>query len=188
MVGPPKTISLTPFTGAGTISAPASRVGAPSLCVRACSDMRYVADYLPWWEQGRFARRYEVRGYGFPFRLDGWDEGWYECAGEDFTFDAGARERYGEWRDWLAQSVMGMDAAGVARQYKKLAQCPFAKLIAFSDHEGAIGPESSTRLAADFSRYGMDLLTGAPSWKIDLYRNFAQAFEIAARDGFVLFG
>jgi len=156
------------------------------LTVTAYSHMRYVADYVPWWEEKRFRRWHEVRSGSFPFRMDGFEEGWYECSGEEVKFDLND-SGFGEWRRWLAEAALGISYDDVVARHKELAQHPFVRLLVFPDWIGSMGPETSARLASDFGLHGMTLLANADPVHADVYRKFTHAFETATQNGFVVF-
>jgi hypothetical protein len=74
---------------------------------------------------------------------------------------------------------------------------PFVELINFADNEGAIGPETSRKLAQDFDAHSdhfrqlmsteLEQVTIEAERFIELYNEFHRAFEVASDDGFVVF-
>jgi hypothetical protein len=122
----------------------------------------------------------------FPEHIDGKAEGWY--FGEDGrSFRAGSCSGYNRVRADLCRLALGVDPEMVWASPARYRDEPLYPLIQFSDCEGAIGPDTSKRLAdaldALASRFGeMD------EWSALTAENFRVAFrEAADSGGFVLF-
>lgn len=124
-------------------------------------------------------------------RLEGLEEGEYECAGESHGFRAGSYSGYNRWREHLA-ALVGTTPERVWAGEKPAA---FEELISFSDCEGAIGPVVSAKLARDFAEWHGRVSDFAPSiqdanereWFVAKYTNWREAFELAADGGAVDF-
>lgn len=135
---------------------------------------------------------YDAHAYvnpDFSERADGLKGGFYKVEGEGGSFRAGSYSGYNRWRGALAQLV-GVTDRGVFEG--RHPNCPFHDLINFSDCEGAIGPKTSAKLAAEFESWReraqkFAATTGDPEWFMRIYDDFAEAFKTAANDGFVSF-
>jgi hypothetical protein len=115
---------------------------------------------------------------------------------EDTGFRAGSYSGYNWWREQLCQLALDVPPDDVWGDPEHYAGKPFVELINFSDCEGCIGPITAAKLAVDFREYGPRVRTGAAkqitddeerSYFLDTYNDWQQAFEIASRDGFVIF-
>ena len=104
-------------------------------------------------------------------------------------FCAGSYSGYGAWRNELAQ-LAGYPAFGDHNPYSRGAWGasggPFWELINFSDCEGVIGPQTSEKLHNDFLTY-LPSIDGKNAYFQDKYLSFMEAFELAAKGGFVKF-
>lgn len=103
--------------------------------------------------------------------------GCYEATARTHThsFRAGSYTGYGLWRaDLQSRFNPNCDPDG-----------PFYELIFFADNEGSIGPEASKDLLADFllyfERYPAD------EWDLAKYKDWLNAFKLAADGGLVHF-
>ncbi len=78
----------------------------------------------------------------------------------------------------------GSAAKGNAGVVKK---GPFVELVCFSDCEGVIGSAVSSKLAKDFADHHDKFTTTEDDWFMKRYREWTQAFAMAANDGAVDF-
>lgn len=128
----------------------------------------------------------------FAERADGLPEGVYECAGH-LRFRAGSYSGYNRFRDRLARLAHGVSAETIWNARAEYRGSAFYEVIDFSDCEGAIGPQTSRKLAADFAewreRAAEAWSSGEPHDDYDLrtYDLFARAFALAADEGAVQF-
>ena len=122
---------------------------------------------------------------GVPNLLDGKPEGMYEGT-DTFGFRAGSYGGYNSWRSWLSRTFLGVLPESVWDNPAQFSGKPFVELIHFSDCEGAIGPTVSAKLFHDFEA-NESQLNGADQWYVDVYHKWKRAFEIASKDGFVIF-
>lgn len=111
-----------------------------------------------------------------------------------FDFRAGVYSGYSAFRESLAK-LAGYPKA--VTTYRGITETrhdegafaasggPFWELIYFSDCEGVIGPTTSAKLARDFSEH--QAKAGADEWFFERYRNWKEAFELAAKGGAVRF-
>jgi hypothetical protein len=126
-------------------------------------------------------------------RMDGRLEGRY--TGERFMFSAGSYGNYNQWRTWLSKTFLGVFPETVWENRARYQGKPFYELIDFGDNEGAIGPETSAKLAKDFetNRVAVDLMLDQYQDEIEMEWNhgkfveWQKAFEMASEDGFILF-
>lgn len=115
---------------------------------------------------------------------DGLETGYYRHEGEEMSFRAGSYSGYNQWRRWLA-SLVGITPEQV---WNDPQPGPFVELINFSDCEGAIGPATSAKLAADFEAWEDRAYQHATDkWNWERYCEWKQAFKLAAKGGFVKF-
>lgn len=114
-------------------------------------------------------------------RLDGLAPGCYVSDAPAFGFRAGSYGGYNGWREALSLAALGVAPRDVCGSPGSYAGKPFVELIDFSDCEGAIGPRTSAKLAADFAA------TVPPPDDWGAFANFAKAFQMAAADGWVVF-
>lgn len=133
----------------------------------------------------------------FPERADGLARGYY-LYGETLGFRAGSYSYYSRWREELAGLAGYPESPGeglLASRHPRSSGVwqsdgggPFWELINFSDCEGAIGPETSAKLAKDFADFRERLSREAVSFGFtEGYDNFEQAFRLAADGGAVCF-
>jgi hypothetical protein len=137
-------------------------------------------------------------------RSDGYQEGFYRVHGERVGFRAGSYSGYGNWRRHLCRMALGEEPEEVWATPEVFAGRPFVELINFSDCEGVIGPKTSAKLARDFADFaeqaeqyveqnGRGDKTGKVGpeqgidWFLESYREWREAFDLAADDGFVTF-
>lgn len=120
----------------------------------------------------------------YPAQSDGLLPGHYRVQQHlRFTAAPGYDGTYNELVEMLAAIGPGATVEAVEANPAAFAGAPFIELIAFSDHMGVIGPQTSRKLAADFARH---LEWVPPEWHA-LYAQFYQAFTLAADAGFVQF-
>lgn len=165
----------------------------------------------------KYVRSGDSSEVGFPFlalhhlyvnpdfveRADGLQTGLYDVGGEVFDiqrgswephidhlrFSAGSYTSYGEWRRWLALSMLGARAEDVWKHKIDFLGKPFYELIDFADNEGVIGPKTSAKLAEDFVAHReraispVQTMDDVGQWAFDLYNQFQLAFELAALTG-----
>lgn len=115
---------------------------------------------------------------------------WYgrhQSAGATGWFRAGSYGGYNEWRKWLCSLALGVDVDEVWKNPAAYAGKPFVELINFSDCEGTIGPVVSAKLAKDFAEFSARAAGANADGYGSLYRDFAKAFETAAKGGAVKF-
>lgn len=127
----------------------------------------------------------------FPAQADGLVSGVYE-AEKAFGFRAGSYGSYSAWREQLARLAQYAPVATDERLPHSYGAWnadhgPFWELINFSDCEGVIGPQTSAKLAADFSAWDQRAKEQMDSYVYDLYKSWRQAFETAAGNGAVAF-
>ena len=132
-------------------------------------------------------------------RLDGRPQGFYKRteATESTSFGPGSYGTYNGWRANLAQSILGIDPQEIWMACESFVDKPFVELICFSDCEGAIGSDTSAKLAKDFSDHAEKARQWAEEyfagwkdeidWWVYVYESFQRAFEVAAQGGFVMF-
>jgi len=120
--------------------------------------------------------------------LDGRSLGCYEHKGETFHFRAGSYGGYGDWRRSLSVLGLGTTAETVWHEPGAFAGEPFVELVNFSDCEGAIGPATSEKLAADFATH-RDAAASGPDFGgyfLAKYDDWHKAFTLASDDGWVV--
>lgn len=126
----------------------------------------------------------------FRDRLDGAKEGYYKSSGsvEGPSLSYGG---YGAWRRALCEAFLFVPIETAWERSDVYDGKPFYELINFADNEGAIGSETSAKLAKDFAEHQekADALWGEETmgWNIKTYNLFRQACEAAANSGFVVF-
>jgi hypothetical protein len=126
----------------------------------------------------------------FEAHLAGMEPGLYECtaASEHHEFRAGSYSYYNAWRENLCRLALDVEPDCVWEQPELYDGRPFFELINFSDADGRIGCELAEKLAEDFRDFAAEAeefaarLDDEESF-IQNYRDFAQAFELAARGG-----
>lgn len=123
-------------------------------------------------------------------RLDGRRVGFYRQKPEGFSFSfrAGSYSGYNSWREDLCKAVLDVPPEVVWENPSKFKNEPFFELIFFSDCEGAIGPETSRKLAQDFENH-LDSVKSFElgEWWLARYDDWHAAFRNAAQEGFVIF-
>lgn len=142
-------------------------------------------------EDEDLVRIYGVRG--LPDRLDGQPQGYYRRLPEsdDFYFSAGSYSGYNWWRAELSRFALKVEPGSVwGTGEQRFRGEPFVELINFSDCEGAIGPETSRKLAADFEAWHERAVAhseklGGQFW-LPYFENWRKAFALAAGSGFVV--
>jgi hypothetical protein len=111
-------------------------------------------------------------------------------ASEEHSFRAGSYSGYNWWRNELARMAgyPGRDNRG---ETSYCLDCwegktgPFSELINFSDCEGTIGSEYSTKLARDFAEFDAKALAMGEEF-YESYQDWRKAFELAADNGAVI--
>lgn len=125
----------------------------------------------------------------FPISEKGLEVGrCYAVSGEALGWRAGSYSGYGEWRNWLSETMLGVEAPVVWND-EAWQDAPFYELIHYSDCEGLIGPEVCAKLAADFDNNRDKLPERSLPWLwyLDLYEQWSQGFHLAANHGCVVF-
>lgn len=142
----------------------------------------------------------------FRQRLAGMKAGLYTYtrATRRYSFRAGSYSGYNWWRNQLSYFIFGVDDATVWGSPHDFRGDPFVELINFTDCDGRIGTRVATKLAADFTSYAARARKWTPvpvesedtagwskadqlSYWRELYRDFARAFRLAAKNGAVTF-
>lgn len=110
-------------------------------------------------------------------------------------FRAGSYSGYNWWRKQL--SVLAHDVEPEEIWDGELEDgAAFVELIDFPDNEGAIGPKTSAKLAADFAVHAEAIENkaretiedaGELDYFLESYGEWKTAFELAMHDGFVVF-
>jgi hypothetical protein len=139
-----------------------------------------------------------LRPVDFPERFKGLKTGAVYRFSKSFEFRAGSYSGYNWWRNELAklagyplvtatETISGKPEKRYDASAWKAKGGPFWELIEFSDAEGVIGPVISKKLYADFLRFHKDaLLHPEPSF-VESYKEWEQAFKLAAENGAVEF-
>lgn len=125
----------------------------------------------------------------FPTHAAPLAEGHY-AAGEGGwrDFHAGSYGGYNMWRDKLARLAGAPSARAMWTDRETYQSYPFYELVNFSDCDGAIGPEVSRKLAADFNAMAEQARAlGGNDGFFRLYQQFRAAFTTAQHDGVVCF-
>lgn len=132
----------------------------------------------------------------FPGRADELeDRGVYAFEGST-RFHAGSYGGYNAWREQLAKLAgypkQDVDPAHRYREHSAAAWLglaeglPFVELVNFSDCEGVIGAGVAAKLARDFADFD-ERAAGVGDYFYEKYREWRQAFELAADGGCVRF-
>jgi hypothetical protein len=112
-----------------------------------------------------------------------------------YAFHIDSTPGYNWWLNQLGLFALGAKAEAVRKWPRTFRGRPFVELINFSDSDGRIGTDFSSKLAGDFTsheararRHARTLRTDDPEgWSGDewlaVYRDFARAFRIAAQKG-----
>lgn len=107
----------------------------------------------------------------------------------DYSFRAGSYGSYNVWRNNLAKMLGYEDYTGHG-DYDltvfELKEGPFWEFIKFSDCEGVINSQVSKKLLNDFQEYD-PIAKKQDVHFYELYRNFHKAFELASKNGIVIF-
>jgi hypothetical protein len=109
----------------------------------------------------------------------------YTPASEKYDFDAGLYRMYNEWREGLSRFALGVEPAVVWDEPGRFASRPFVELINFTDADGRVGARVAAKLAGDFHQLARK--AARDKWFFALYKEFAAAFAVAARDGVLEF-
>ena len=137
-------------------------------------------------------------------RLDGKEIGYYVSDGKEMAFAAGSYSGYNEWRELLSFVALDVAPEVVWENVDEYAGKPFVELIHMADSEGAIGPVTSRKLAADFEglrgsveqklrevieKCGLHGWFDEQSiqWWLKKYGEWHKAFVLASDGGFVDF-
>ena len=128
-------------------------------------------------------------------QLEGMKPGLYEYTegSEHHSFRAGSYSSYNWWRDQLARFAHGVPAEEVWAHPRRYKGKPFVELIDFTDCDGRIGTPVAAKLLADFQAhagkaddFATSLGEEAEYW-LEVYREFTEAFRLAAQDGALMF-
>lgn len=137
-------------------------------------------------------------------RLDGLQQGCYLSDEKPVFFEAGSYSGYGQWRELLSLTVLGVAPEIVWDNPNDFKEKPFVELIHMADNEGGIGPVTSKKLSADFDAFKDEIESrvreaierhgyadwnserGIKSW-MKKYSDWHEAFVLASDDGFVIF-
>lgn len=128
----------------------------------------------------------------FTERLDGIQQSCYifpEEIAKVVNFRAGSYCWYNNWRELLSVLALGVPSQAVYSNLDQYRGRPCFELVWMADNEGAIGPDTSRKLAADFEqlrpsaieRFGHD-----DGW-IGLFDQWHAAFQLASQGGVVSF-
>lgn len=112
------------------------------------------------------------------------------AGGDEIGFRAGSYTGYNNWRHELCMAALGKGPLVVWNHPEDYLDSPFYELIHFADNEGCIGPEAAADLSTDFQMYRhtvRPLLHAKFERYGQTYDDFAQAFELAAGTGVVIF-
>ena len=123
----------------------------------------------------------------FPGRGEGIDSDTTYSFEKRHGFRAGSYGGYSEWRNQLAR-LAGWDSNNdrYNKDPSEFEGKPFFELIWFADNEGVIGPIVSAKLLKDFKAY-LPAAEQQDDWFLDRYRDWMNAFEMAADGGAVDF-
>lgn len=137
-------------------------------------------------ENGEWARQV-WNNRDFPNHIDGRRAGFYFGEmGEAFC--AGSYSGYNRVRADICRLAFGVDPDAVWADADRFRDEPIYPLINFSDCEGAIGPETSKRLADALDALAPRFGEMRDEWSETRAEMFRRAFRQAAEsDGFVLF-
>ena len=119
-------------------------------------------------------------------RLDGKPEGIYR-GDPGISFRAGSYGGYNAFREELSRLALGAEPRTVWNNLEAYEGRPCFEIVHFSDCEGAIGPDTSAKLAADFKALTEKAEVALDAYYVGTFNNFKQAFEEAAGNGFVIF-
>lgn len=132
-------------------------------------------------------------------RLGGMKVGLYEFTKKSrkYGFRAGSYSGYGRWRELLCEFAFDQDIEDVWFDAQLYRGRPFIEIINFTDCDGRIGTSVAAKLAADFTSHAKraktfaDTIKKNDSWSgegwLEVYRDFARALRLAAKDGALKF-
>lgn len=117
---------------------------------------------------------------------------------EEHSFRAGPYSYYNRFRETLSMSMHGVMPVQIwnAVNDDEFDNTAFIEMIDFSDCEGCIGAEVSNKLYHDFAnnRHLFKEYIDGQGWEeekivdyFEVYEDFMKAFEIARREGIVIF-
>ncbi|RYG64738.1 hypothetical protein EON80_18665 [bacterium] len=135
-----------------------------------------------------------IEGAHFPERLDGFQPGFYRFeARDEFAFRVGPYSFFYRWRQWLCQLALGVPLDAVHDNPDTYTGQPFFELLVLGDDAGAIGPQTSRKLYADFVAFqekAEQHETEADDREsfIEQYNHWKMACFIARQNGFVELG
>lgn len=140
-----------------------------------CNDERYEYAYQQNWidfythNQPDVFQHYDVDGDYF-----------YSSPNGRISMRAGSYSGYNIWRGKLSHlaQVLPKDPDG---------NPPFIELIQYSDCEGVIGTECSTKLAKDFAMYELKAQSFFDDYSFQKYKEWREMFEYASENGAVKF-
>lgn len=114
--------------------------------------------------------------------------GCYKTSGKEFYLRAGSYSGYNRWREWLCQSMLGVEPTEIWSNPEKWAGKPFFELIHFPDDRGVIATTVCGKLAIDFLTY-QDRARKADmeGFNFRLYEKWATAFILTTGRGIVEF-
>lgn len=118
-------------------------------------------------------------------RLDGNEPGWYrgEYVRDGLSLSYGG---YSALREQISDLAIGVPPETIWNASDIYAGRPFVPLIHYSDCEGAIGPETCQRLAADFAEHEAKAEVALDEGWLGAYRKLAANFTAAGSHGWVL--
>jgi hypothetical protein len=126
--------------------------------------------------------------------LAGTEPGLYEYtpASKQYGFRSGPYSYYNTWREYLSRMALGVEPSAIWENPERFAGQPFVELINFTDCDGRIGAKLAAKLLADFRAHAGRAEEFAASLNddgsfISNYRDFTEAFELAAQRGALRF-
>jgi hypothetical protein len=167
------------------------------LDITAYSELSYAQPQPNEDDAGDFVNLYSTHYQ----RLLSQQEGYYTRNGERVNIACGSYGRYSHWRESLArlagwplgeyEQYGAMHPSHCASAWKAQSG-PFWELINFSDCDGSIGFEVSSKLAQDFQQYRPSMAQRATlmqdeGYFMKKYDEWAAAFALAAQNGAVKF-
>ena len=123
----------------------------------------------------------------------------YDVSGSEHPYHmrAGSYSSYGDWRNDLSETMLGISAAEVWENQDAYSRKPFYELINFSDCDGVIGFIAAQNLLQDFldnhDKYielhsnDQDINHDDQEWNIMKYEEWTNIFRTASEGGLVLF-
>jgi hypothetical protein len=107
---------------------------------------------------------------------------------EEFDFRAGSYSGYGLFRRLLSEIFLHSDPAEVWKTPKAYKGQPFYELVDFSDCEGVIGPEVSSKLHSDFVEGRAQFFEECEDeWYRQKYDDWTKALSISKENGALIF-